>query len=136
MNHLSKRIATGFASGGLLVATVLAVPASTFAIADSTVKETPFCTNISSSAAKITDGITAAKTKMNTARTDRANQFTSNRTKWDQEIQASRDKADQQRQENFAKLEAKATTDAKKWVTRIRDNLTALQAELDNGNLS
>ena len=39
MNHLSKRIATGFASGGLLVATVLAVPASTFAIADSTVKE-------------------------------------------------------------------------------------------------
>ncbi len=120
MKRLSKnRIAS-------IISSVVAVPL--FAIAPAaaalstggpsvaqSVKETsPFCTNIVSNVGKINSSLNAAKLKVDEARTERVATQTANRAKWDQELAANRAKWDQQRQENFTKLEAKATTDAQK----------------------
>lgn len=84
-----------------------------------------FCTNIGNNTAKITSGITAAKDKVSTARNERATQLTANRAKWDQDLSANRSKADQDRQSSFAKLEAKATTDAQKAAVKTYESTVA-----------
>lgn len=95
------------------------------AVAAKATADSPFCTNLSSNTTKITGSITSLTGKLDSARTAEDQKVASDRAKWAAEIQAARTKADTQRQDGYAKLMAKATTDTEKAaVTAYETSIT------------
>lgn len=126
MNRHISKAATLLAGGGaIFIATFIGVSPAANAVVSKSAAESPFCTNLSANATKITSSISNLTNKLNDARNAEDQKVSDNRTKWDSEIKAAQDKADQQRQDNFTKLMAKATTDPEKAaVTTYEQTIT------------
>jgi hypothetical protein len=105
---------------GLTVAILAGyVPTMAYAVTStegrsSVVKQSPFCAQLPSKVTQITTNMANNKAKVPKAQINRTQKITSDRNKVDQEIAADRAKWDQDRQNNYTKLEAKATIDAQK----------------------
>ena len=100
-------------------------------------KESEFCTNLPKTITTVNNSISNLTTKFDTAVTNRTDAFTANKQKWDTELATKRQQWDQQRQESFAKLEAKATTDAEKaavktYETAVINAVSARRVANDN----
>jgi hypothetical protein len=89
---------------------LLALPLSAQAVASSPKPVTGFCASYSVSEAKLNTDISTNTAKLNQGRTDRASKLTQQREDADAKVTADRTKWDGSRADQFAQLEAKATT--------------------------
>lgn len=129
MNRLSK---TGlFSALSLVFVTVFASSLPVMAATTS-----PFCNNLQNRASQITTNLTNMKNKVDDAWSKASQTLTTNRQKEDQEIATDRQTWDTQRQDNYTKLEAKATTDSQKaavqaYITAVNNAVATRRTAYD-----
>jgi len=95
-----------------------------------------FCENIDTETAKITDKMTSLSDKLTLAWTDQDQQVETRFQKIETEVAAKRTQAETNLNSNFAKLEAKATTDRQKQAVQdyeiaVRDAISVRRTAFD-----
>ncbi len=133
MNRLSRKISLGLV--GLVVPFSFLAVSSSASLAATTPKTSPFCTNLLVLVTKINSSVSSLEAKMATARTNRDQKVATNDTKWDQELATDRAKWTGQRQDQFTRLEAKATTDTQKAAVKTYETtITSAIATRESAN--